>query len=295
MARQNTLDDAPTWGRLLREATQALNDGGVPEPRRTALWLLEDVLGCDQARLLAYPERAATPEQADTFAALLRRRLQHEPVQYILGSADFFGLRLRVTPAVLIPRPETEQVVEEALAMLAGRVRPRILDIGTGSGCIALALQHERPDADIFACDLSAAALDVARVNAEAHRLAVVFLQADVLAPDFPDHLPGPFDLIISNPPYIPDAEAGALESDVRDFEPHLALFAGDDPVLFYRAIAGHAPTLLAPGGLLAFEAHVEYAEAVCDLLAEAGFVDVRLKRDLAGRRRIVTAQSAAG
>ncbi len=285
------MNNSLTWGSLLRETTQALKAGGVPAPRRAALWLLGDVLGCDQAHLIAYPKRAATPEQAEALSALLDRRLQREPMQYILGYADFFGLRLRVTPAVLIPRPETEQVVEAALAMLADHARPRVLDIGTGSGCIALALKHERPDAEVFACDVSEAALAVARENAEAHHLAVSFLQADVLAPGFPGHASGSFDLVISNPPYVAADEAAELESDVRDYEPHLALFSGDDPLVFYKAIAGHAPALLASGGLLVFETHAEYAGAVCDLLAEAGFLDVQVKRDLAGHPRIVIAR----
>ena len=287
-------DHTPTWGSLLRDATQTLEAAEVPTPRRVASWLLGDLLGCSPARLLAYPERTATPRQAQALAPLLARCLQREPVQYILGYADFFGLRLRVTPDVLIPRPETEQVVEAALALLADRVRPRVLDVGTGSGCIALALQHECPEAEVFACDLSEAALGIARANADTHRLAVTFVRADGLASDFPRHVPGLFDLVISNPPYLADDEADELEPEVRDYEPSLALFAGDDPLRYYRGIAGHAPALLAPGGLLVFETHAYHADAVRLLLAEAGFLDVHLKRDLAGHPRIVTARRAA-
>ena len=289
------LDTTSTWGSLLREATQTLEAAAVPAPRRAASWLLGDVLGCSPAHLVAYADRPATPAQAQALAALVARCLRREPVQYILGYADFYGLRLRVTPDVLIPRPETEQVVEAALEMLAERVRPRVLDVGTGSGCIALALKHERPDADVFACDLSEAALRIARANAEAHHLAVALARADVLASDFSHPVPGPFDLIISNPPYIADNEAETLEPEVRDYEPHLALFAGDDPLRYYRALADQAPVLLAPGGLLVFETHAYHADAVCNLLVEAGFLGVHLKRDLAGHPRIVTARRAAG
>ena len=289
------LDTTSTWGSLLRDATQRLETAAVPAPRRAASWLLGEVLGCSPAHLIAYTDRPATPAQVHALAALVARCLKREPVQYILGYADFYGLRLRVSPDVLIPRPETEQVVAAALALLADRARPRVLDVGTGSGCIALALKHERPDADAFACDLSEAALDIARANAEALHLAVTLTRTDVLAPDFPHRVPGPFDLVISNPPYIADDEAETLDPEVRDYEPHLALFAGDDPLRYYRAIAEQAPALLASGGLLVFETHAYHADAVCDLLIEAGFLDVHPKRDLAGQPRIVTARRAAG
>lgn len=279
-----------TWGVLLDEAVRTLEAAHLAEVHRTALWMLGEVLACSGAHLLAHPGREATPAQADALAAMLARRLQREPLQYILGYADFYGLRLRVTPAVLIPRPETEQVVEAALERLRGRRAPRVLDVGTGSGCIALTLKHERPDADVFACDLSEAALDVARKNARAHRLTVTFLQADVLAPDFPDKVPAPFYLLVSNPPYVGDDEAGTLAPEVRDYEPPQALFAGHDPLRFYRALVGHAGALLAPGGVLVFETHAYHADAVCALVTDSGCIDVRQQRDLAGHPRIVTA-----
>ncbi len=280
-----------TWGGLLRQARQTLQDAGISEVQQTALWLMGEVLGCSSAHVIAYPERLATPEEARTLATMLARRLKHEPIQYIVGYADFFGMRLSVTPAVLIPRPETEQVVEAALALLAGRARPRVLDIGTGSGCIALALARECPDAIVYGCDVSAAALAVARANAHAHGLAVSLLQADVLAPDFPSRMPGPFDLIISNPPYIAADEAADLDPEVHDHEPHLALFAGSDPLLFYRTIADHASSLLVAGGDIVFETHAYHADAVQQLLEESGFIEVEGRRDLAGRPRIVSAR----
>ncbi len=279
-----------TWGMLLDDAVQALEAAGLSEARRAAMWLLGEVLGVGRAHLMAYPEREATPEQADAFAAMLARRLQREPLQYILGYTDFYGLRLRLTPAVFIPRPETEQVVEAALGLLQGRPAPRVLDVGTGSGCMALVLKHERADAEVYACDVSPTALDVARTNAEAHHLAVTFFLADVLAPSFPDRVPEPFDLIISNPPYVAADEAGVLPPEVRDYEPHLALFAGNDPLRFYRAIVNHTGIMLAPGGVLVFETHAHHADVVCALTTESGFIDVQLQHDLAGRPRIVTA-----
>ncbi len=279
-----------TWGMLLDDAVRRQEAAGLSDARRAALWMLGEILGVGPAHLVAYPEREATPRQAEAFAAMLARSLRREPLQYILGYRDFYGLRMRLTPAVLIPRPETEQVVEAALGLLKGRTAPRVLDVGTGSGCIALVLKHERADAEVYACDVSQAALDVARTNAETHHLAVTFFRADVLALDFPHHVPAPFDLIISNPPYIADDEADGLAPEVRHYEPHQALFAGHDPLRFYRAIIGHARVMLAPGGVLVFETHAHHADAVCVLLTESGFIDVQLQHDLAGRPRIVTA-----
>ncbi|MFQ5568684.1 MAG: peptide chain release factor N(5)-glutamine methyltransferase [Rhodothermales bacterium] len=280
-----------TAGALLREATRVLEAKGLPEARRAAEWMLEALFECSRAQLFAYPEREATPEHIQGLATMLARRVQREPVQYILGHADFYGMRLRITPDVLIPRPETEQVVEAALGLVQDGPPARFLDIGTGSGCIALALKHERHDAEVHACDVSEAALAVARANAAAHDLDVLFFQADVLASGFAERAPGRLDLIISNPPYVPVNEAGDLAPEVRDFEPHLALFSGNDPLRFYRAIVRHACSLLVPGGLLVFETHRDHAPEVGDLLDGAGFDDVQRRRDLAGCLRIVYAR----
>jgi release factor glutamine methyltransferase len=215
-------------------------------------------------------------------------------VQYVLGHADFFGLRLRVSPDVLIPRPETEELVERALAAIAGVERPWVLDVGTGSGAIALALKARRPDAVVFACDVSQAALDVAQENAAAHGLDVAFIHADALAPAFADEAARAFDLLVSNPPYVPDAERDELQPEVRDWEPGLALFTGEDPLRAFRALVGHALRLLKPGGHLLLETHADYGADVLDLVETAAFAEAWLHRDLAGRDRIVEAVYAA-
>lgn len=276
----------------MREATSCLEQGEVPEPRRTAEWMLAEVLQASRVDLLVYAGRTATPEQVEALERLLARRLRREPLQYVLGYTEFYGLRLHVAPGVLIPRPETEQVVEAALERLHGVPAPRVLDVGTGSGCIPLAIKHERPDAEVFACDVSAAALRIARSNATDLGLDVAFFEADVLAEAFAGQAPGRLHLLISNPPYLADDEADTLEPEVRDHEPHGALFAGPDPLRFYRALAGRAPALLVPGGWLAFEAHAEHADAVRTLLLGEGFSAVECQTDLAGLPRIVLARN---
>lgn len=275
---------------LLREAADALGAAGVEVPRRVAGWLLADVLACRRAALHAYPERPVEAAEQQQFDERVARVAAGEPLQYVLGHADFHGLRLAVTPAVLIPRPETEQVVEAALQRVRDVEAPRILDAGTGSGCIALAIKHERPDAEVRACDVSTEALAVARANAWTHGLDVHFIQADLLAgEEAREVLPGNLDLLVSNPPYIPGEEMDSLPPVVRDYEPREALFCGDDPLCFYRELAAHACHLLAPGGALVLEAHAPEAAAVHALLAAFGLADVQVARDLAGHPRIVT------
>lgn len=285
------LKASPTWGSLLRDATRMLAKGGVPAPRRTAVWLLGDVLGCSAAHLIAYPDRNASKEHLQTFAPLLERCAAREPIQYVLGSADFCGMRLRVTPDVLIPRPETEQVVETALRHLPVAAPARVWDIGTGSGCIALAIKRARPNTRVTAVDVSAAALRVAEQNAKTHDLAIMFLHADLLAPDFTHQIAGSLDLVVANPPYLAREEASILEPEIRNHEPDIALFSGTDPLQHYRAIASHAPRLLATKGYCVLEVHAHRADAVADLLRSAGLRSVAVQSDLAGLPRIVSGQ----
>lgn len=281
----------PTRLSLLDDATARLATAGVEDARRTAEWMLEDALGLSRTALVAGLREPVSPADADAFAARLARRLAREPVQYVLGHADFFGLRLLVSPAVLIPRPETEELVEDVLRRLAFTNDPWVLDVGTGSGAIALAIKHKRPDAEVFACDVSEDALAVARENAERLGLEITFCHADALEPAFADGVPATFHAVVSNPPYVPAAEAPTLAPEVRDFEPHAALFVPDaDPLVFYRALAGHAPRLLRPGGHLVCETHADYGTAVRDLFAEAGLREATIRRDLAGRERIAAA-----
>jgi release factor glutamine methyltransferase len=283
--------NAVTRHALLENTVARLEGANIEDARRNAEWLLEEVLGASRAALYAHPEAPVSPGEALHVEALVARRLRREPLQYVLGHADFFGLRLRVTPAVLIPRPETEEVAEEALLRLKGREAPWVLDVGTGSGALALALKRRRPDAEVFACDVSEAALAVAAENAAHLDLAVAFIQADVLDPAFTHAAPPAFDLVVSNPPYVPETEREALAPEVRDHEPAGALFVPDgDPLLFYRALAARAPDLLKPGGWLVVETHADYGADVRGLFTDAGLEGVALRRDLSGRPRIVSA-----
>ena len=273
---------------LLDRATTQLEAAGVESARRAAEWMLEETTGAGRVALVSRPDALVEPAAEALFGRMVARRVAREPVQYVLGHADFYGLRLTVTPSVLIPRPETEEVVEEALRRVRGHERPWVLDIGTGSGAIALAVKHERPDAEVFAVDVSPEALAVASGNAARLGLAVTFVCADALRPQFAADVPPTFDLIVSNPPYVPASERAGLDPEVRDHEPALALFVDDaDPLRFYRALAGHAGALLRPGGWLVAETHADHGPGVCAVFADAGLADTAVLPDLARRDRI--------
>jgi release factor glutamine methyltransferase len=253
------------------------------EARLEVQLLLQHALGASRAMLLAYPERALTVEQDTVYQGLLARRLQGEPVAYLFGEREFYGLNLAVTPATLIPRPETELLVELALERLQGRAAPRVLDLGTGSGAIALALARSRPDAVVRACDASADALAVAQRNAVRLGLANVgFVQSDWFAALGEQ----PYDLIASNPPYIVDHDPHLQQGDVR-FEPRTALASGPDGLDDIRRIVAAAPARLAPGGWLLLEHGYDQAPAVRALLEAAGFAEVFSACDLAGIERV--------
>ncbi len=251
------------------------------------MWLLQEITGCASVDLYAEPRAEVDSDDVAAFERAIVRRAGGEPLQHILGHTDFYGLTIRVSPDVLIPRPETEEVVEYALGAMDGVTDPAILDAGTGSGCIALALKHERPDAKVTACDVSEAACNIASDNAAALGLDIRLRTGDMLDPAFPQVMSGPFDLIISNPPYIPDAEADTLSATVRDYDPGLALFSGDDALRFYRALAQHAPEMLKPGGKLIVETHADFAEGVADIFTAAGLDSVDIQTDVSGRPRI--------
>jgi release factor glutamine methyltransferase len=251
--------------------------------------LLLRAAGKDRAWLLTHPDAQITPAEQSQFDAWIERRSRHEPVQYILGEQEFYGLAMKVTPAVLIPRPETEHLVEETLRRAPRGVSLHIADIGTGSGAIAVALAHALPHAHVTALDNSAAALDVARQNAEFHRVAnrLRFPESDLLGAVAGEH----FDLIVSNPPYV--AESEQLEPQVRDWEPHAALFAGPTGLEVYRNLIPQAWDVLAPRGWLLLEIGHDQREALSRLLR--AWDDVEFVQDLQGISRVAIAQRGSG
>lgn len=236
-----------------------------------------------RAWLLTHDQQLLSQTQQAAFEQAISRRLRHEPVAYITGEKEFFGLRLQVDARVLDPRPDTETLVEWALALLPDRPNARALDLGTGSGAIALALQHARPRAQVWAIDASAEALDVARHNAQALQLLVQFKQSDWL-----QHIEGAFDLIVSNPPYIAQQDP---HLQALSHEPASALVSGPDGLDDIRHIVAHALAHLQPGGWLLLEHGHDQAHAVQTLLTQAGYAHAQSRTDLAGISRCTGAQ----
>jgi release factor glutamine methyltransferase len=254
-------------------------------PRRDAELILAHVLGCDQTALLTHPERLLSPVEADQFESLLKRRLASEPVQYLTGAQEFFGLLFEVTPDVLIPRPETEHLVEAVLERFDREASLRIVDVGTGSGAIAVALAHALPQSRVTALDLYPAALEVARRNAQRHGVIdrVTLRQSDLLAAASAAE----FDVVVSNPPYIADGEK--LEPQVANYEPRFALYAGPTGLEAYERLIPQACKVLKPRGWLIMEIGYGQRPALEALLG--GWSEVSFVPDLQGIPRVALAQ----
>lgn len=268
-----------------RALTQLFAQHGIDSPALDARLLVAHALRLDHAGLAAAASRTLSDAERDTVAAFAQRRLAAEPVARIVGEKEFWSLTLRLSPDTLVPRPETETVVEAALAALpaagTGAPAPRIADLGTGSGALLLAILHERRDAFGIGTDISAGALACARANAQRLQLAS---RAAFVACDLSGALRGPFDLMVSNPPYVASAQIATLAPEVRDFDPRRALDGGADGLAFYRRIAGEAANLLAPQGALVVELGAGQLEPVSGIMAQAGLVPPEpARRDLAG------------
>jgi len=281
-----------------------LRDANVPSYTLAAELLLLHVGGRDRTWLYAHPEDEITPEQESRFFSLIQRRAAGEPTQYLTGKQEFCGLEFEVTPDVLIPRPETEHVIEVALDRLAlreiraGRKQTlsgeglRIADIGTGSGCIAIALAKDLPDARFLATDISPAALEVARRNATRHNFAdrIEFLRANLLE-SVSAVADSHFDLIASNPPYIGRREGPTLQREVREHEPEVALYGGEDGYELYAALVSQAATHLVPGGIAVLELGHDSLPAVQPLFDTPEWTRVGVTNDLAGIPRVIAAE----
>ena len=278
-----------TLKEALNSAIQQLEHSYVGSPRLNAETLLMFSLGCNRAYLYAHPEQNLTSIEECNYFELIAERAGGKPSQYITGHQEFWGLDFIVTPAVLIPRPETEHVVETVLELARAKPRCKLVDVGTGSGCIALALAKELPLAEVHAVDISSEALEVARVNAARLELdtRVSFRQSDLLGSFEP--MPQ-FDLVVSNPPYVGLNEPEKVQRQVREFEPKVAVFSGETGLETYQRLIPQARKLLNPGGWLVLEIGYSIEDCVRQMLT--GWVEINVTPDLQGIPRVVSARA---
>ena len=271
----------------LTTAIEHLTEHSVGSPRMNAETLLMFVLNSDRAYLYAHPEYELTADEQARYDEAIAERSTGRPAQYITGHQEFWGMDLIVSPAVLIPRPETEHVIETVLELARAKHAHRIVDVGTGSGCIALALAMEMPWARVEAVDISPPALEVARANAARLQLdhRIIFQQRDLLAGAPADA----YDFVVSNPPYVPESEPEQAQREVREFEPKMAVFAGENGLEVYRRLAPQARAALKPGGWLVVEIGYSLAAAVHELVKD--WAEVRVTPDLQGIPRVVAAR----
>ena len=278
-----------TYNELYISTRAALKRAGVEAYSLEARLLVSHAVGKSKEAFLRDLRLYTSTENEQKINALLQHRLAGEPLAYLIGEWEFYGLPIKVTPDVLIPRMDTEVLVETAVNALVGRkMDARILDLCSGSGCIGCAISHELPAARLVMVDISDRALEVSKQNLRLNRQnRTICLKADALAK--PPMSIGTFDLIVSNPPYVPSFEILTLDSSVRDYEPLGALDGGEDGLMFYRAIVRNWKGVLRPGGQLMFEVGETQADAVSDLMRGAGFRDIATVEDTAGVRRVVT------
>ena len=286
-----------TAASLAREGSVVLERAGIPNAGQDAELILSHVLGIERSRLHSRPDAPVDAGHADRYRRLVERRAARVPLQHLTGRQEFWSLAFRVTPDVLIPRPETELLIETFIE-LNRRPDPLLIDAGTGSGCIAVAAAHEIAGARIHAVDCSAAALEVARSNAADHNVAdrIIFGRGDLFEPLRDRNLEGRIDFILSNPPYVGEADLDGLQPEVRDHEPREALTPGTDALAFHRRLAADSIPFLRPGGFLLAEFGLGQEEALRELYAGVGGWDVRnVRADLAGIPRVLVASPCGG
>ncbi len=269
------------YAALYRMGEDKLRYAGIEEASLDARLLLEEVCGTDRNTLLVHGDKEVTEEQRECYVNYITQRSRHIPLQHILGYQEFMGLRFAVSPAVLIPRQDTETLVEEVMRFLHDGMH--ILDMCTGSGCILLSLLKYSNDCVGVGCDLSADALKVAAENAAALGIEAEFLQSNLF-----EEIKGRFEVIVSNPPYIKSGAIKELMEEVREHDPMMALDGGGDGLFFYRKIVASAGDYLYPGGMLFFEIGCDQADEVSGLMQDAGYKDITVCKDLAGLNRVV-------
>lgn len=289
MGKRLTVAEALLW------AVGYLSLHKVPDSYVDAEYLLAYVLGCRRKDLLVHPEKGLSNEEMDRFRDLIERRGRREPVQYITGEVEFRGLLFRVNGDVLIPRPETEILVEGAVNSLKERDinGATVLDLCAGSGCIAVSIAKELPYSSVYAVDISAGAIEIARENAKRHGVEdrIIFLVGDLFEPVEPLDLEGKIALIVSNPPYVSKKEMEGLQPEIKEYEPLHALYGGEDGLDFYKRIIHESPFYLSPGGLIIMEIGYGQADSVKGLLEKGGvFTHIEVKKDLAGLDRVIKA-----
>jgi release factor glutamine methyltransferase len=280
----------------LNQAVNKFRSEGIDRPRTNAELLLGAVLNARKINLYLDRDRILTPQEVERFGQFIEERLSGKPVQYIIGGTEFFGLELKVNPSVLIPRPETETLVETVLENLRGFERPRIIDLGTGSGAIAISLAKNLTGSHVYATDVSSEALKVAQDNARRHAVLeqIQFLCGDLFEPLKGEKLAGEIDCVVSNPPYVSAEEFETLPKEVKDFEPIVALKTDEEGVFLHRKIIENSLGFLASGAMLALEVGVRQAGKVSELIRSQGsYEKTEIKKDLGGIERIVFARKA--
>lgn len=279
---------------MLKEAALFLGRSGIENPRLNAERLLSSVLKSDRVGLYLHFDKPLSSAERESFKALLKRRAMHEPLQYIIGETEFMSLPFFVTRDVLIPRPETETLVEKILESCRLEASIRILDIGTGCGCIAVSLAKMLPESTVDAAEVAPSALELAKSNAGRDGVAerVFFIEADIRMEGFVRAVHAPYDVVVSNPPYVSLSDWPNLPKDIRDFEPRAALCDEGDGLSFYRIIASRARTILSPSGKLFLEIGFGQRDSVFEILRSAGYTGIEAYPDLNGIDRVVKAEA---
>ena len=294
LASHGSQEKEATVATLLADGQAMLERAGVDNAAQETVWLLEAALTATHLTLRLDPHRPVSPAERAQAFDLLVRRANREPLQYLLGTQEFCGLDFEVTSSVLIPRPETELLLEEVVRFLPSGSAATVVDVGTGSGCMAVALAKAVPSASVYALDCSETALEVANRNIHRHEVRdhVQCRRGDLFAALQGLDMEGKIDVIMSNPPYVPDAEWDGLQQEVRVFEPRIALSGGPDGMVIHRRLLKDAWRFLVPGGLLVMEVGQGQADAVCEYARRQGrYGNIRIRQDAAGIDRVVCAE----